>query len=65
MRFTRFMRRILDNGLTEVVNFGAEHFTEAGLRPALLGGMPQLEAYQLINKWNGGQATPRFVYWLE
>ena len=65
MRFKTFMRRIIGETGPEVVPFGREHFTEAGLGYAPFAGMPILEAYELVNKWNRIQYAPRFIYWLE
>jgi hypothetical protein len=65
MRFKNFMRKFIGTGEVQALEFGPEHFQEAGILPAPWGGMPLLEAYQLINKWNRSQAEPRFLYWLD
>lgn len=62
MRPTHYLRKFLDSGTVELVPFDSANFQEAGLKPALLAGMPQLEAYQLVNKWNLNQTTQRYVY---
>lgn len=60
----QFMRRMIGQDTAEVLDFGPEHFKEAGIAFAPLGGLPRFEAHQLVNRWNrlGGG---RFVYWLE
>lgn len=64
MRFTGYMRKVIGEASpAELFPFEAQHFRQAGLTPQ--SGMPVLEAHQLINGFNKGQETPRFVYWLE
>lgn len=43
--------------------FNAEHFKKAGV-PNLWGGMPIVEAHQLINHMNR-EAKGEWTYWLE
>lgn len=61
MRFQTFTRRILSDGSTEVLEFTPDHYREAGVGYSPAVGMPQLEAYQLVNRWNHNS---RFVYTL-
>jgi hypothetical protein len=49
----------------ERVPFREAQFKEAGLQFAPSRGMPMLEAFQLINKWNTNQLQQNFVYGLE
>lgn len=65
MRPTYYLRKFLGNGNVERVPFDASHFIEVGVLPAPLAGMPQLEAYQLVNKWNKSQTNQTFVYALD
>lgn len=65
MRPTYYLRKSVDSGSVERVPFERSHFAEAGVPPSLASGMPQLEAYQLVNNWNKVQMTQRFVYALE
>ena len=64
-RFNRYMRKILKTGKVESLLFDAEHYAQAGLLFSPLAGMPQIEAYELINKWNINQVKQEFVYGLE
>jgi hypothetical protein len=64
MRYINYYRRHLSSGETEILPFTREHFSEAGIGYSSLGGMPMLEAYQLVNKWNMNQPTQRYVYGL-
>jgi hypothetical protein len=65
MRFTHFLRRILSTGEVEKLPFDEPHFQEAGVPASKMSGMPILEAYQLVNKWNVQQGTQRFMFALE
>lgn len=65
MRFKGFFRKFVGTPGSEFINFGPEHFKQAGIGFAPSAGMPLLEAYQLVNKFNSGQHTPQFVYFLE
>lgn len=65
MRYATFMRRVIGESVPEVCTFGPDHFREAGVSYGTLAEMPMLEAFQLVNKWNGSQHAPRFIYWLE
>ena len=60
-----YLCKILDSGEIFVASFEPSHFIEAGLQPRSLGGMPVLEAYQLVNRWNTTQVDQRYVYGLE
>lgn len=65
MRYQTFMRRVVGESVPEVCTFGPDHFREAGVSYGTLAGLPQLEAHQLINRWNRNQFETCFVYWLE
>lgn len=66
MRFTTYLRKILGTGEVQALPFGEEHFREAGVGYAPVAGMPLLESYQLVNKWNRLQPEqPRYLYFLE
>lgn len=64
MRFKHYIRRSLEGG-SETILFGPVHFADAGVGYSSVGGMPILEAYQLVNKWNLQQHEPQFIYCLE
>jgi len=64
MRYKTFKRQNLQTGRVSIVAFSEDHYLQAGLFPSLLGGMAQLEAHQLINKWNAARTVPRFLYTL-
>lgn len=62
MRYKTYKRKNLATGVVTTVHFSESHYTEVGLFPALVGGMAQLEAHQLINKWNSSRSRPKFIY---
>lgn len=66
MRFKGFTRRVLGTFSQQesFVEFTPEHYKLVGVgySPAL--GMPVLEAYELINKWNAQQHRQGIVYYL-
>lgn len=62
MRYRTYQRKMLSSGQVRECEFDSTHFKEAGL-PTMSVGMPQLEALELVNKWNREPKT--FVYWLE
>lgn len=55
----------LRKDLTTVKRFKPVDFRTVGLMPAMASGIPQLEAYQLVNQWNIEQQEQRFVFGLE
>jgi len=59
------MRRVIGEPVPEAMEFGPEHYREAGVGFAPGAGMPLVEAHQLINRWNRNQFEHCFVYWLE
>lgn len=59
------MRKLISTGEVQRLEFTADHFREAQMAPAPLAGMPLLESFELINKWNRAQHQPQFVYYLE
>lgn len=61
-RFLGFVRKGLSG--TEFHRFLETHYREAGVSPSLLSGIPQLEALELINKWNRDQVGLHCVYYL-
>lgn len=64
MRFKTFIRHQIDCDRTEFVQFGPEHYKRAGIPYSPFGGMPVLEAYQLVNDLNRNQSEHQFVYYL-
>ena len=64
-RFNRYMCKILKTGEVVSFPFGEVHYSQAGILYSPLAGMPQIEAYELINKWNINQVKQEFVYGLE
>ena len=67
MRFKQFHRRDLRTDGTGdlTLEFDREHYTAAGVGYAPAIGIPMLEAYELINKWNAQQVVRQnFVYYL-
>lgn len=64
MRPKTYLAKYLHSNETAVLPFEKAHFDEAGVPFSPLAGMPQLEAFQLINKWNTGQTNQRIVYGL-
>jgi hypothetical protein len=63
-RFTGYIRKHLPTGTLEALLFTAEDYNTVGVSFARLGGLPTLEAYQLINYWNATKQGDRFMYWL-
>lgn len=61
----QYLRKILDTGTVERVDFESAQYDEAGVPRSTLAGMPLLEAHQLVNKWNKAQTIQRIVYALE
>jgi hypothetical protein len=64
LRHTHFYRIHVTNGTNELVPFGPEHFQHMGLHYAPMAGMSQLEAYELVNKWNLQHKGEHYVYGL-
>ena len=64
MRFKSFVRKEVDGDQAEFIRFGPEHYRKAGIPYSPFGGMPILEAYQLVNDLNRDQSDHRFVYYL-
>lgn len=64
MRFKTFIRKQIDNDRAEFIQFGPDQYRKAGIPYSPLGGMPVLEAYQLVNDLNQSQSEHRFVYYL-
>ncbi len=64
MRFRTFIRKQIDNDRAEFIQFGPEHYKKAGVPYAPYGGMPVLEAYELMNDLNRNQSEHHFVYYL-
>jgi hypothetical protein len=64
MRFKTFIRRQINDDRTEFVQFGPEHYKKAGIPYSPFGGMPVLEAYELVNDLNRNQSEHQFVYYL-
>ena len=64
MRFKSFVRKQIDGDQTEFIRFGPEHYKKAGIPYSPFGGMPILEAYQLVNELNRDQSDHQFIYYL-
>jgi hypothetical protein len=60
VRYRYYLLETLYSGVLETVYFTEKHFAEAGLR-YMSAGMPQIEAFMLINKWNKERPGK---YWL-
>ena len=68
MSFTHLFMRSPLTGVHKV-KFDADHFKYMGVPQSSLG-MPKLEAYVLVNKWNRANSVARsakdnYTYWLE
>lgn len=61
MRPKTYLRKNLSTNEVEEIYFNPSHYKEVGLPPSISAGMPILEAYQLVNKWNH-QTDQRTVY---
>jgi hypothetical protein len=57
-----YLRRIIVTGEVERVSFDSSAYAKIGCSHAPSRGLPILEAYELINGWNLGQETQRYVY---
>lgn len=57
-----YLARTVATGEVRELAFLPAHFREVGVAPAMAAGIPQLEAYQLINRWNIRQAVQGIVY---
>ncbi len=64
MRFKTFIGRKLSDDRTELFQFRPEHYRKAGVPYSPIGGMPVLEAYEIVNELNKNQAEHQFVYYL-
>lgn len=64
MRFKTYIRRQVIDDRAESLHFGPEHYRRAGIPYSPFGGMPVLEAYQLVNDLNRNQSEHQFVYYL-
>jgi hypothetical protein len=60
-----YLRKVLATGEIQRIPFTAEHYKTAGVLPAMLSGLPVLEAYQAVNRFNVSQQDQRYVYALE
>ena len=65
MRQTHYLKKTLKTGDVKRIPFAADDFQEMGVPASLMAGMPELEAFQLVNKRNKNQRQQRFVYILE
>jgi len=65
MRPTYYLTKSLKTGDVKRIPFAADDFHEMGVPATLMAGMPELEAFQLLNKRNKNQRQQRFVYTLE
>ncbi len=69
MRFKGYWRKLVGHDVDPVfVQFDENNYKQAGVGFSPTAGMPLLESYQLVNKWNGATAKHggnRYIYWLE
>jgi hypothetical protein len=65
VRVTHYLRKDLHNGSVVSVPFSMRDFLLVGVQYAPLGGIPQLEAYGLLNTWNVEQEPQRYVFGVE
>lgn len=65
MKYKGYKCLVLHTGEVLDRQFDESHFKQVGL-PVMSVGMPQLEALELVNKWNSstGAATRNFLYWV-
>lgn len=65
-RYAGYFKQSTITGERMYQTFLETHYREAGLSPQKLSGMPQLEAHELVNKWNRDQAKPpQYVFILQ
>jgi hypothetical protein len=64
MRFKSFIRREINDDRIECFQFGPEHYSKAGIPYSPFGGMPVLEAHEIVNDLNQNRAEHQFVYYL-
>jgi len=64
MRFKTFTRRNFNGDRTEFFPFQPEHYRKAGIPYSPFGGMPVLEAHEIVNDLNRNQTEHQFVYYL-
>lgn len=62
MRFKGYMQQRIGDDRPEFRPFGEDHFRTVGMKP-MTGGMPVLEAYQIVNEMN--KQSQRTIHWLE
>jgi hypothetical protein len=65
MAHPTYLRKVLATGKIQRIPFTAEHYKTAGVLPAMLSGLPVLEAYQTVNRLNVSQHDQQYVYALE
>lgn len=65
MRYKYYLRRTIPSGEIQRLPFDAAHYKIAGVPFAQMGGMPVLEAFQLVNHLNVNQTSQTYVYGLE
>ena len=64
MRFQTFTRKKINGDRTESFPFQPEHYRKAGIPYSPFGGMPVLEAHEIVNDLNRNQTEYQFVYYL-
>lgn len=64
MRFKTFTRKKINGDRTESFPFQPEHYRKAGIPYSPFGGMPVLEAHEIVNYLNRNQTENQFVYYL-
>lgn len=57
-----YLQRTIVTGEIIEFPFMPNDYLNAGVLPSTAAGMPILEAYQLVNRWNVSQADQQFVY---
>lgn len=65
MRHTTYLVKQLWNGEVKQIPFTRVDFDTVGIPFASLGGLPTLEAFQLVNDWNVSQGIQQRVYGLD
>lgn len=65
MAHPTYLRKVLATSEIQRIPFTAEHYKTAGVLPAMLSGLPVLEAYQTVNRLNVSQHDQQYVYALE
>lgn len=65
MRPTHYLIKNLETEHVSRIPFTRDNFEAMGVPYSPLAGMPELEAYQLINQWNISQHEQQRMYGLD